>query len=326
MPSRSVSYQQALNEALMEEMERDERVVVLGEDVALLGGVYRVTANLYQRFGHQRVVDTPISEDGFTGAAIGMALVGLRPIVEIMYPDFLPNAMNQLINVASKIKYMFNGKVSAPLVIRTVIIQGRSSGADHSQILIPFFMHVPGFQVLAPSTPLDAKGLLKSAIRSEKLTIFFETASLYSLKGEVLDEEYLTPIGKANIAREGDDVTIVTFSALVHKVLSAATELSTEGVNCEVIDLRTLVPLDEETLLRSIKKTGRLVTVEGSWRTCGVGSEIASTVAEKALDYLEAPIIRISPPQIPEPASPALVKQYLVDEVKVVDAVRKALR
>ena len=325
MAGRSITYRQALNEALHEEMERDEKVLILGEDVGVLGGVYGVTSGLYEKFGQERVVDTPISEDGFTGAATGMALLGLRPVVEIMYPDFLPHAMNQLFSLASKIKYMFNGKVSAPFVIRTTIIQGRSSGGDHSQVLLPVFMHVPCFQVISPSTPLDAKGLLKSAIRSERLSIFFEAASLYSLKGEVPQQDYLIPIGKAEVKREGDDVTVVAFSEPLHRALSAAVELEKDGISCEVIDLRTLMPLDEQTLLRSVRKTGRLVTVESSWRTCGVGSEIISLVAEKALEYLEAPVVRVSPPHIPEPASPSLVKHYVVDEDKVAKAVRNVL-
>jgi pyruvate dehydrogenase E1 component beta subunit len=321
----NTSYQQALNAALREEMERDDRIVILGEDVGVFGGVYRVTTGLYAKFGSHRVIDTPISEDGFTGAAIGMALMGLRPIVEIMYPDFLPHAMNQLISLASKIEYMFNGKVRAPFVVRTAIIQGRSSGGDHSQVLAPFFMHVPGFQVIAPSTPFDAKGLLKSAIRSSKLTIFFEAACLYPVKGEVPEEEYLIPIGKAEVKKGGNDVTIVSFSAPLRETLSAAAELEKQGVSSEVIDLRTLVPMDEETLLRSISKTGRLVIVESSWRTCGVGSEVISLVAEKALEHLKAPIVRVSPPQVPEPMSPSLLKHYLVDEVKVLEAVKRVL-
>lgn len=325
MPVKSISYQQALRQALEEEMARDDGIIILGEDVGLFGGVYKVTAGLMEKFGPTRVIDTPISEEGFTGAAIGMGILGLRPVVEIMYPDFLPNAMNQLVNLAAKIKYMFNGRVTAPLVIRTAIIQGRSSGGDHSQVLIPIFMHVPGFQVLAPFKPSDAKGLLKSAIRSEKLTVFFEDASLYPVKGNVPEEEYTVPIGKAEVMREGYDVTIVGFSAPMQKVLTAAAQLEKDGVSCEVIDLRTLSPLDEKTLLESVKKTGRLVTVESSWGVCGVGSEISSVVNEKAIESLKSRIVRVSPPQLPEPMSPFLMDNFLVNETKIIDAVRKVV-
>ncbi|MEM2178982.1 MAG: alpha-ketoacid dehydrogenase subunit beta [Candidatus Methanomethylicia archaeon] len=324
--ARIITFSQAINEALFEEMERDKKIIVMGEDIGIFGGVYKVTAGLYEKFGPERVIDTPISEDGFIGAAIGMALMGLRPIVEIMYPDFLPNAMNQLINVAAKVKYMFGGNVSAPIIVRTAIIQGRYSGADHSQVLIPIFMHVPGFQVLAPSTPYDAKGLLKAAIRSEKLTIFFEAASLYHIKGEVPENDYLVPLGKADIKKEGDDITIVSFSTTLHTTLSVANKLQKEGISIEVIDLKTLNPLDKETILNSVKKTGRLIIVENSWGVCGVGSEIATIVVEEIMEYLQGPVIRVSPSYTPEPMSPALVKHFLVDEEKIIDAVRRVLK
>jgi Pyruvate/2-oxoglutarate dehydrogenase complex, dehydrogenase (E1) component, eukaryotic type, beta subunit len=320
---RIVTFASALNEALYEEMERDERVILLGEDIGVFGGVYKVTKGLLEKFGPSRVIDTPISEEGIIGTAIGMAIMGLKPVAEIMYPDFLPVCMNQLVNNAVKIKYMSNGKVSSPIVVRTCIIQGRGSGATHSQVLIPIFMHIPGFQVIAPSNPYDAKGLLKSAIRSERVTLFFENVVLYQKKGEIPDGEYTIPIGSAEIKRKGKDVTITCFSSTVDIVLNAALKLEKEGIECEVIDLRTLWPLDEKTIIESVKKTGRIVTVENSWGVCGVGSEIITRVCEKAIDYLLAPPVRISPPHIPEPASPALVKKYVLSEDKVIDGIKK---
>jgi len=322
--TRVITFAQAINEALREEMERDEKVVILGEDVGVFGGVYKVTKGLYERFGALRVIDTPISEDGFVGMAIGMAVTGLKPVVEIMYPDFLPCAMNQIVNVLAKIKYLTNGGLRAPVVIRTAIIQGRCSGADHSQVLIPVFMHIPGLQVIAPSTPYDAKGLLKSAVRSDRPTLFFEAASLYPKRGEVPDYEYLVPIGEAEVRRSGNDVTLVAFSTTVEPALKAAEILKSEGIDCEVIDLRTLAPLDVDKVINSLRKTGRLVVVENSWPICGVGAEILASCMENGL-RLEA-FARVSPPHIPEPMSPALVKHYLVDEVKIVKAVKKVMK
>jgi pyruvate dehydrogenase E1 component beta subunit len=320
-----VTFASALNEALHEEMERDERVIVIGEDIGVFGGVYKVTKGLLERFGPSRVIDTPISEEGIIGVAVGMAILGLKPVAEIMYPDFLPVCMNQLVNNAAKIKYMSYGKVSAPIVVRTCIIQGRGSGSTHSQVLIPIFMHIPGFQVIAPSNPYDAKGLLKSAIRSDKVTLFFEAVTLYSKKGEIPEGDYTVPIGKAEVKRKGKDVTVVCFSTTVDVAINAASKLEKEGIECEVIDLRTLSPLDEETILESVKKTGRIVTVENSWGVCGVGSEIISRVVEKAIDYLVSPPLRISPPHVHEPASPALVKNYVVNEDKVINGIKKIL-
>jgi len=320
-----VTFASALNEALHEEMERDERVIIIGEDIGVFGGVYKVTKGLLERFGPSRVIDTPISEDGIIGVSVGMAILGLKPVAEIMYPDFLPVCMNQLVNNAAKIKYMSYGKVSAPIVVRTCIIQGRGSGSTHSQVLIPIFMHIPGFQVIAPSNPYDAKGLLKSAIRSDKVTLFFEAVTLYPKKGEIPEGDYTVPIGKAEIKRKGKDVTVVCFSTTVDVAINAASKLEKEGIECEVIDLRTLSPLDEETILESVKKTGRIVTVENSWGVCGVGSEIISRVVEKAIDYLVSPPLRISPPHVHEPASPALVKNYVVNEDKVINGIKKIL-
>jgi len=324
--TRIIRYVDALNEALFEEMQRDERIIIMGEDVGIFGGVYKVTRGLLEKFGPQRVIDTPISEDGIIGVAVGMAIMGLKPVVEIMYPDFLPNCMNQLVNTASKIKYMSYGKVQSPIVVRTCIIQGRGSGSTHSQVFIPLFMHIPGFQVIAPATPYDAKGLLKASIRSNKVTIFFESVNLYQKRGEVPENEYVLPIGKADVKKEGKDVTLIAFSTTVDLALTVANKLENEGISCEVVDLRTLSPLDEETILNSVKKTGRLVTVENSWHVCGVGAEISAIVSNKALEYLVAPIYRVAPYHIPEPASIALIKHYLPNEEKLMNAIKEVMK
>ncbi len=320
---RQISYAEAINEVLREEMRRNERIILMGEDIGVFGGVYKITKGLLEEFGPERVYDTPISEDGFVGVAIGAAITGSRPVVEIMYPDFLLCCMNQLINHAAKLRYMSGGLLKVPLVVRTNIIQGRNSGADHSQVLIPLFMHIPGLYVVAPSTPYDVKGLLRTAMRCDSPTIFFEESFLYKSKGPVLEKEYSIPFGKANIYTEGEDVTIVGVSTTVHIILAATKRLEEKGISAEVIDLRTLVPLDKDTIIDSVKKTGKLVTVENSWRTCGIGAEIAALVIEEAFDYLDAPILRVATPLQPEPVSPPLVKLLLVNENKVIEAVKK---
>jgi len=322
-PLRELTYAEALNEALKEEMRRDSKVIVMGEDVGIFGGVYKVTKGLLEEFGPDRVYDTPISEDGFVGAAVGAAVAGLKPVVEVMYPDFLPCCMNQIVNHAAKLHYMTGGQLSVPLVIRTAFIQGRGSGADHSQVLIPLFMHIPGLYVATPSTPFDSKGLLKTAIRNGSPTMFFEAASLYNLKGPVPEEDYTIPFGKADVKKVGEDVTIVAVSATVHTALSAADVLEKSEVDVEVIDPRTLVPLDKEAIINSVKKTGRLIVVENSWRTCGVGAEISAMIMEEAFDLLDAPVLRIATRGIPEPVSPALLKLFLLNEEKIYDTVKK---
>jgi len=322
-PSRELTYAEALNEALKEEMRRDSRVIVMGEDVGVFGGIYKVTKGLLEEFGPDRVYDAPISEDGFVGAAVGAAVTGLKPVVEVMYPDFLLCCMNQIVNHVAKLHYVSGGQLSVPLIIRTSIIQGRGSGADHSQVLIPLFMHIPGLYVAAPSTPYDSKGLLKTAIRKSSPTIFFEAASLYRLKGPVPEEDYTIPFGEADVKRVGEDITIVAVSATVHLALSAADTLEKSGVNVEVIDPRTLVPLGKEAIINSVKKTGRLIVVENSWETCGVGAEISSMIMEEAFDLLDAPVLRVATRGIPEPVSPALLKLLVPNEEKIYDAVKK---
>jgi len=320
---REINMAEALNEAMREEMRRDPTVILMGEDVGVLGGVYGVSKGLLDEFGPERVRDTPISEDGFVGAGIGAAITGLNPIVEIMYPDFLPCAMNQITNHMAKLRYMTGGQLTVPLTIRSAIIQGRGSGADHAQTLIPWFVQTPGLKVVVPSTPYDAKGLLKTAIRDKAPVMFFETAKLYLNKGPVPEDEYLIPFGKADIKREGTDLTIVAICNLVLEALEAAKELEKEGINAEVVDPRTLVPLDKETIINSVKKTNRIVVVDNNPSACGVAAEIAAIVAEEAFDYLDGPIMRVATLQIPEPVAPPLIKLMLPNKEKIITAAKK---
>ena len=326
---KEVTFTEALNEALREEMRRDERVIVIGEDVQLgysgLGGVFMVTAGLMKEFEPERVRDTPISEEGFVGAAIGAAIGGMRPVAEVMYADFLMCCMNQIVNHAAKLRYCSGGQLKVPVVIRTMIGQGRGVGSDHSQAPIPWFINVPGLKVVAPSTPYDAKGLLKSSIRDDSPVIFFESFLLYRMKGPVPEEEYTIPLGRADVKREGKDLTIVAISSMVPRALSAAERLQKDGIEVEVVDPRTLNPLDKETIINSVKKTSRLITVENSVKTCGVGAEIASMIVEEVFDHLDAPVIRVAAPPIPAPVAPTLERVTIPTEEDIVAAVRKIL-
>jgi pyruvate dehydrogenase E1 component beta subunit len=320
---REITFAEAIKEAICEEMRYDSSIILMGLDVGIRGGPYGVLKRLLDEFGPERVRDTPISEDGFVGAGIGAAITGLNPIIEVMYPDFLPCAMNQIINHAAKLRYMTGGQLRVPLTIRTTIIQGRGSGADHSQVLIPWFMHVPGLKVAVPSNPYDAKGLLKTAIRDKSPVIFFETKKLYSNKGHVPKEDYVIPFGKADSKREGNDLTIVAIGNMVQEAIKAAKELEKEGIDSEVIDPRTLVPLDKETLIDSVKRTNKLMIVDNSWRSCGVASEIAAIIAEEVFHHLNAPITRITTQQIPEPVSPPLIELLVPNKEKIVTAARQ---
>ena len=319
---RELTMAEAINEALREEMRRDERVILLGEDIGVLGGIYRITKGLLDEFGPERVIDTPISEEGFMGAAIGLALTGFRPVVEIMYADFLANCMNQLVNFAAKMRYMSGGQLSIPLVVRTMMAHGRGHGGDHSQVPIPWFLNVPGLKLVAPSTPYDAKGLLKAAIRDDAPAIYFEPYILYRTRGPVPEGDYVIPLGRADIKREGDDITVVAISAMVPRALQAAEILAGEGISVEVLDPRTIVPLDEEAILRSVMKTNRLLIVEYSHRRGGVGAEIAALVVERAFDYLDAPIKRLASPDVPIPVSPELGKLTLPSVKAIESAIR----
>jgi pyruvate/2-oxoglutarate/acetoin dehydrogenase E1 component len=340
-PAEARSIVQALRMAIIEEMERDDTVFLLGEDIAVFGGAYRVTEGLLARFGEFRVRDTPISEAGIIGAAVGAAMTGLRPVVEIQFNDFLACGMDQIVNQAAKMRFMMGGQVSVPLVIRAPVgATGRA--AQHSQCLEAWFMHAPGLKVAFPSTPYDAKGLLKSAIRDNNPVMFFEHKLLYGGSspggkaktavdglGEAFrpapPEEYVIPFGVADVKRRGRDVTVVATGLMVHRSLAAAAVLSREGTEVEVIDPRTLVPLDREAIVSSVKKTGRLVVVSEDVLTCGVGAEIAALAAEQALWSLDAPVVRVSVPDTPIPFAPKNESFVIPQEDSIIRAIRAVL-
>ena len=331
-----MSIVEALRQAIREEMRRDSRVFCIGEDIGIpggFGGAFTVTLGLSDEFGHERILDTPISEAGLAGVAIGAALAGLRPIADVQYGDFLFNAMDQMANQAAKMIYMSAGTLKLPLVMRAPV-GATARGAQHAQSLEAFFTHIPGLKVLAPSTAYDAKGLLKSAVRDDNPVLIFEHKLLYGSKGpravegaispmgEVPEEEYLVPIGKGIIRREGTDVTIVGKLLTVYRALAAAEKLAQQGIQAEVIDPRTLVPLDKELILASVRKTGRLVVVEEDNRTGGWAGDIAATVAEEAFFWLDAPVKRVSAPDTPAPFAPAMEQFYVPSVERVVDAVK----
>jgi pyruvate/2-oxoglutarate/acetoin dehydrogenase E1 component len=322
---REITYRQALQEALREEMQRDEAVFLLGEDIAEFGGSYKVTAGLLDEFGAERVRNTPISEAAIVGAALGAALVGMRPVAELMYVDFCAIAMDQIVNQVAKVRYMFGGKAKASLVIRTQGGAGRSSAAQHAQSLEAWFMHVPGLKIAQPSTPYDAKGLLKTAIRDDNPVMFLEHKLLYLVQGPVPEEEYLIPFGVADIKRAGTDVTVVATSRMVHRALAAAEQLAAEGIDAEVIDPRTLNPLDEDTILNSVRKTQRLVIAYEAYERGGVGAEIAALVAGKALDYLDAPIERVASFNTPMPFNPKLENYVVPTEERIMAGIKRVL-
>ena len=336
MPSKSI--RQALNEALRQEMRRDPRVVVIGEDVAggaggtgsldAYGGVLGVTKGLIGEFGESRVIDTPITESAIMGAAAGAAVTGLRPVAELMFCDFLGVCFVQIYNQAAKFRYMFGGKATTPLVIRTMIGGGRSAAAQHSQVLYQMFTMVPGLKCVVPSNAYDAKGLLIQAIRDDDPVVFFEHKLMYDLKAEVPDEAYTIPFGEANLSREGDDVTIVALSRMVHYANEVADRLRGQGardVSCEVIDPRTTSPLDSDTILESVEKTGRLVVVDEATPRCGMAADIAALVADQGFEFLKAPIKQVTAPHTPVPFAPALEKLYLPNPDKIEAAVRAVM-
>lgn len=322
---REIFYNQAIAEALAEEMERDPNVVLWGLDIGPYGGANGATKGLYERFGPERVIDMPISELGYVGMGVGAAATGLRPVVELQFSDWITLASDMLINQAAKMRYMFGGLLSVPMVLRAPFGGYLSAGAHHSNSFEAIFAHTPGLKVVTPSTPYDAKGLLKSAVRDGNPVLFFEHKKLYGTKGPVPEEEYTLPIGKANVVREGNDVTIVAYAFMVSKALSVADELAEQGVQAEVIDLRTVDPLDDELIAGSVKKTGRLVVVQETWRDCSVSAEIAARMAETVLDYLDAPIVRVTAEDVPIPFSPVLEERVLPNEQKIRDAVYRVL-
>ncbi len=321
----NMTFAQALNDAHKVEMERDANIYVAGEDVGVYGGIFGVTAGLLDQFGDKRVKDTPITESAIVGTAVGAASAGLRPVIELMFVDFIGVALDQLYNQAAKMKYMFGGKAKIPMVLRMTCGAGIGAAAQHSQCLEAMFMHLPGLKVVMPSTPNDAKGLLIEAIRDDNPVVFLEHKILYALEGEVAEGDFTIPFGQADIKREGQDVTIVATANMVHTALSAAEKLAADGISAEVVDPRTLYPLDEEGIIESVKKTHRLVIVHEEVKFAGSGAEIAALVAEKAFDYLDAPILRVAAPFCPVPFSQPLEQAFIPSEEQIIDAAKKVM-
>jgi pyruvate dehydrogenase E1 component beta subunit len=320
-----ITMREAISQALWEEMDRDKNVFIMGEEVGVWGGTYAVTKGFYDHFGAERVRDTPIAEAAIIGSAIGSALTGLRPIAELMTINFAFAAMDHIVNEAAKLRYMFGGQFRLPMVIRAVGGGGRQLGATHSQTPDAVFAHFPGLKVVAPGTPEDAKGMLKSAIRSDDPILFIEHATMYQQRGEVPEEEYTIPIGKSKIQRIGRDVTIITYSKGLDISNRAADELQKEGIDVEIVDLRALRPLDMEPVLESFRKTNRAVVVEEGWQSYGVGSEVVSRIYEHAFDYVDAPIQRVAQKEVPLPYNQTLEQMALPQPVDVVNAVKEVL-
>ena len=334
MPEKT--YTEALNEALHQEMERDETVIVIGEDVAggagtqgddieAIGGIFGVCAGLGRKFGRTRVIDTPITESAIIGTAAGAAMTGLRPVAELMFVDFLGVCFDQIYNQTAKFRYMFGGKASTPLVIRTAVGAGLSAASQHSQTMFSTFTSVPGLKVVMPSNPYDAKGLLIQAIRDDDPVIFCEHKLLYAMKGDVPDEDYTIPFGEASWLRDGEDLTIIAFSAMVPKAIEAADKLAEEGIKCTVIDPRTTSPLDEESILESVEETGRVVIVDESTPRCSIASDISSIIVDKAFKALKAPIKKVTTAHSPVPFSPALEQAFIPQTEGIIGVCREVL-
>lgn len=322
---REITYADALREAIREEMQRDPKVFIMGEDIGIHGGAFTVTKGLLEEFGKERVRNTPISEQAIVGAGVGAALTGMRPIAELMYIDFTCIAMDQIVNQAAKIRYMLGGQAHVPMVIRTQQGAGRSNAAQHSQSLEAWFFHIPGLLVAQPSTPYDAKGLLKTAIRDDNPVMFIEHKMLYFTKGTVPEGEYTVPFGVADVKRPGEDVTIVATGRMVLRALEAAQELEAEGISAEVIDPRTLVPLDMETILGSVRKTSRVVIAHEAVKQGGIGGELSARIVEEAFDYLNAPPARVAARNTPIPYAGNLEEAVLPNKQQIIDAVRGLL-
>lgn len=324
---RTIQFREAICEAMSEEMRKDEAVYLMGEEVAEYNGAYKASKGMLDEFGPERVVDTPISESGFSGVGIGSAMVGARPIIEFMTFNFSLVAIDQIINNAAKIRQMSGGQFNIPIVFRGPTGSAGQLGATHSQAFENWFANTPGLKVVIPSTPYDAKGLLKSAIRDDDPVIFMESEQMYGDKGEVPDQEdeYTIPIGKADIKREGDDVTIVSFGKIIKEAHKAAEQLEKEDISCEVIDLRTVRPMDYETIMKSVKKTNRLVVLEEAWPFANVATEITYQVQSQIFDYLDAPVVKLNTADVPAPYSPGLLKEWLPNSNDVVKAVKKVM-
>ncbi len=321
-----ITMREAISQALMEEMDRDPAVFIMGEEVGVWGGTYAVTRGFYDKYGAKRVKDTPIAENAIVGAAIGAALVGQRPVAELMTINFAFSAMDYVVNQAPKLHYMFGGQFTVPLVIRAVGGGGRQLGATHSQTPDAIFAHFPGLKVVSPGTPEDAKGLLKASIRSNDPVLFIEHATMYQVRGEVPEGEYTIPIGKSKIQRVGRDVTIVTYCKGLELSMKAAEELAGEGIEPEIVDLRTLRPLDMEPVIQSFRKTNRAIVVEEGWKSYGVGSEVVSRIYEQAFDYVDAPILRVAQKEVPLPYNRTLEQAALPQVADIVSAVKEVLK
>jgi pyruvate dehydrogenase E1 component beta subunit len=319
---KTITFGEAIKEAIAEEMRRDERVFIMGEDVAEAGTPFKVLTGLVDEFGTERVLDTPISEAGFAGLGVGAAMTGMRPIVDIMFGDFSTLIMDQMVNQAAKIHYMSGGKLTVPLVLRTTMGATRRSAAQHSQSLHAWFSHIPGLKVALPATPYDAKGLYKAAIRDNNPVVIFEDKMMYTLKGTVPDEDYIIPFGVAAVKREGNDITLVATSSMVHVALEAAEQLAQIGLSAEVIDPRTTFPLDKTTLIESAKKTSRAIIIDEGYERYGVTGEMASVIAEGAFYYLDAPVKRMGAMDVPIPFSPALEDLTVPTPEKVVEVAK----
>jgi pyruvate/2-oxoglutarate/acetoin dehydrogenase E1 component len=325
MKMRLITYREALREALSEEMERDKNVVLIGEDIGIHDGPFQVTAGLFKKFGGDRVRNTPISEVAIAGAAIGAAAVGLRPVAEFMFDDFLFCAGDQIVNQMAKLRYMTGGQVKLPLVVRMPMGAGLSQAAQHAQCVMGMFMNVPGLKIVSPTSPHDAKGALKAAIRDDSPVLFFEHLSYYNIKGDVPENDYIVPLGKASIKKEGKDITIVAIAEMVRKSLNVANRLEEKGISVEVIDPISLVPLDMGTIIDSVKKTNKVIIAYNGPRTNGAGTEISARLCEEAFEYLDAPIYRIAEKDCPIPFSPKLEEVILPQEKDIEEAIKKLL-
>ena len=319
---------EAVREAIHEEMARDERVFVMGEDVGVRGGVFLATEGLMDRFGEERVIDTPLAESSIAGIGLGAALNGMRPIAEIEFADFIWPTVNQIVGEAARVRYGTNGRMCAPMVLRAPYGGGVRGGLYHSQSVEAFFAHTPGLKVVTPATPYDAKGLLKSAVRDDDPVVFLEHKRTYRLvRGEVPQAEYTLPIGRADVKRSGSDVSVVTYGLMVHHCLEAAEELARDGVDVEVVDLRTVRPIDRRTVVESVKKTGKIVVVHEDTKAGGIGAEVAAVVSEEAFEYLDGPVVRLAGPEVPPmPYSPPLEEMFMLDAAKIAGAVRRLAR
>ncbi len=322
---REITYRDALREAYIEEMKRDKSVITLGEDIGVMGGAFQVTKGLLEEFGSDRVITTPISEAAIIGSAIGSSMVGVRPIAELMFNDFIFCAGDQVVNQMAKLRYMSGGQLELPLVVRMAMGAGLSQAAQHSQCVMGMFMNIPGLKIVCPATPYDAKGVLKAAIRDNNPVLFFEHLMLYDIKGDVPEDDYIVPLGKADIKREGKDITVVAFSEILHKVLRVADKMEEKGISLEVIDPISLVPLDIDTIISSVKKTSKAIVAYNGPMTNGAGAEIAAKISQMAFEYLDNPVLRVAEKDSPIPFSPVLEKEIIPQEEDIIRTINQVI-